>query len=515
MQLTDKLMKPIRETAYLTAENARRYRVILRFFYIQYEKIKYWMDQEEIHRELSSHQEFADYTLEQCRQDLDALVGWGNLLTMQDTKKVSSIAAFKNRQYRYQLAEYSVEIERMTIRLEKLLVEGASLEPTLLEKIKAEIVKVSAMPGKPALEVYSWWSDLNNDFIRLNQNYQDYMRDLNSAKAEELMKTTQFLLYKDKLIDYLRSFVKGLQQNAGVIEEIIKRVTGSEMEAIFAKIVEYELSIPRLDTEVSAKELFEKAKGRLISMREWFADHEGIPSEASRLFDMTNESIRKITRYATQISEQFTSGANRKEEYKKLGEMFLRCRDIKEAHCLSAVVFGVERPLHLKGDFARTTDSINAGIYDEPPYELEIVPRVREYREKTERSNIREYGEEKERAKQEAMAELKKEQAMMDSFLKDGEIDFAKLPLLKQNARNILLRWLAKGLEGSGTGKTEDGRVYYIENIGTQERCSVACEDGSLEMPAFVLKFVREAKTESETELEKETETETGGEAAK
>ena len=27
------------------------------------------------------------------------------------------------------------------------------------------------------------WNDLNNDFIRLNQNYQDYMRELNSVKS--------------------------------------------------------------------------------------------------------------------------------------------------------------------------------------------------------------------------------------------------------------------------------------------------------------------------------------------
>lgn len=62
MQVTDKLQKPIRETLYLTAENARRYRVILRFFYLQYEKIKYWLEQEEVHQELSGHEEFADYT---------------------------------------------------------------------------------------------------------------------------------------------------------------------------------------------------------------------------------------------------------------------------------------------------------------------------------------------------------------------------------------------------------------------------------------------------------------------
>ena len=63
MQITDKLMKPVTETTYLTAENVKRYRVILRFFFVQYERIKYWMDQEEVYNELKSHEEFADYTL--------------------------------------------------------------------------------------------------------------------------------------------------------------------------------------------------------------------------------------------------------------------------------------------------------------------------------------------------------------------------------------------------------------------------------------------------------------------
>ena len=48
--------------------------------------------------------------------------------------------------------------------------------------------------------IHAWWNDLNNDFIRLNQNYQDYMRELNSVKAEEMMRTREFLLFKDRLI---------------------------------------------------------------------------------------------------------------------------------------------------------------------------------------------------------------------------------------------------------------------------------------------------------------------------
>ena len=48
------------------------------------------------------------------------------------------------------------------------------------------------------------------------------MRELNSVKAENLMRTKEFLIFKDRLIEYLRNFVKGLQTNVGIIETIIK-----------------------------------------------------------------------------------------------------------------------------------------------------------------------------------------------------------------------------------------------------------------------------------------------------
>lgn len=91
------------------------------------------------------------------------------------------------------MSEYSVELERLVMRLENLFVEGASLEPTLLERIRRNVDRFEEMSKKDTDTVYTWWNDLNNDFIRLNQNYKDYMRDLNSAKAEELCTQRSFL----------------------------------------------------------------------------------------------------------------------------------------------------------------------------------------------------------------------------------------------------------------------------------------------------------------------------------
>ncbi|WRK55070.1 DUF2397 family protein [Coprobacillaceae bacterium CR2/5/TPMF4] len=87
------------------------------------------------------------------------------------------------------MTEYSVEIERLTIRLENLEIEGASLEPTLLERIYQNLCQINEVKNKKDSEIHAWLQYLINDFITLNQNYQDYIKTLNSAKAEELMKT--------------------------------------------------------------------------------------------------------------------------------------------------------------------------------------------------------------------------------------------------------------------------------------------------------------------------------------
>ena len=375
MKIHEKLVKPVKEAKYLDVENTDRYRSIIRLFYLNYEKLKYWMYQEEVYEELKEDAYFSEYTPEQCQQDLLALKEWGNLATIQDTRKVTSIEEFKNKKFRYQLTETAVEIERMVVRLENLFIEGSSLEPTLLERLRLSLGKLEEMPEESMEKIYGWWNDLNNDFIRLNQNYQDYMRELNSVKAEKMMKTREFLVFKDRLIEYLRAFVKSLQLNVTAIEQTLKKVNSEPVKYVLDQVTAYEMSIPRMDVEVNEGQIYERMKGRWENIQGWFCGNNGSGSEAAKVFDTTNEIIRKITRYATRLSEQNNSGANRREEYRKLADLFAHCEDIDEAHKLSAVVFGIEKPLHLKGDFVRETESINSGVYEEQPKVVTVMPR--------------------------------------------------------------------------------------------------------------------------------------------
>ena len=316
------------------------------------------------------------------------------------------------------------------------------------------------------------------------------MRELNSVKAEELMKTKEFLLFKDRLIEYLRFFVKSLQVNVTSIEQKIRTVKQETIENILKRVTAYELEIPRIDAEVDEKMIYDKVKGRWESISQWFAGKEGLESEAGKVFDNTNEIIRKITRYATRISEMSNQGANRKEEYKKLAQMFGKCKDIQEAHRLSAMVFGVEKPFHLKGEMQRETDSIYSGVYEEKGYMVTVSPRVRTYKEKAKRSGIVDHSRQKEEMRLAMIKRLEEEKILLNSYIQNGKLEFAKLPVLQPQVRDMFLLWLSKALENKNhCAKTEDGRIYRIEQPETQKYCALECTDGVFQMPAYTIVF--------------------------
>jgi uncharacterized protein (TIGR02677 family) len=241
---------------------------------------------------------------------------------------------------------------------------------------------------------------------------------------------------------------------------------------------------------VSLEVIRENINGRWINLKNWFLGDGERESEASKLFNITNEIIRKITRFAFQIVETRNSAANRKEEYKKLCEMFLNCKDIDEAHKLSALAFGIFSTKHIKGNIIRDSESINSGVYDENPYEVTIKPRVRTYREKRDKTPIPNNSERKRLMLKKVIKERENERSIMNNYIVNNEIDFAKLPKIESHVRVTLLRWLTKGSSSpNGISKTEDGRIFKVVLPRKDERCTLDCEDGKLQMPAYKIIF--------------------------
>lgn len=489
--MNNKTYKPILETKYLSTENAWRYRCIMRTFFIFDQRYKHWLYKEDIYDEMKKIDMFDDYAMDQCKQDLDALVQWGNLSAVQDTNKVATYQQFVNKQFRYQMTEYAIEIERMTVRLENIFIEGGSLEPTLLERIKDELKELKTMCHQDEKTAGTWWSLLSADFQRLNQNYQDYIRDWYSLKAEELMKTKSFLLYKEKFIEYLRNFIKELQQYAQEIEHILKQVTEKEGKSIIEKVSHYEHEIPRLDMEeVQYEEIFENIRDKYQSIKNFFLGDSGRESEVEKILSMTNEIIRRITRHAANILEMSNQFSSRKEEYKKVADMFLQCRDIEQAHLLSSQVFGISGYKHFQGNVQRETESINSSIFDEKSCLIITKPKIRHYRERIVKTAIKDHWAEKQKAREKILAQRQQEKSVMDTYIQKRTVDFAHIEDLQPFVRETLLRWLAKAMQESNyCSITEYGQKYRIVNPKETKRCVLKCDDGDLDMPAYQIEF--------------------------
>ena len=483
---------PINETSYLSVPNAPTYRKIMRLFYREYEKMHFQLYKEDIFELIRQDEAFSEYTMEQLVQDLDALVKWKNLTPIQDPGRVYTIADYKNKQYRYTMSEYAVEIERLTVRLENIFIESGNLSTNFFVRLEKSLSDAPLMEQASLKEVNEWWSLLQEDFKRLNQNYQDYLRDFYSGKTDHLMKSVEFVIHKDKFIQYLTDFVQELQHHSRRIEQILVKCIPIVEEKILERVVQSELDIPHafLDTQQNAEEnIRENVTGKWASLKQWFLDTEEHECECKKVLKITNDVIRSIIQNAALIVQAQNWGISRKDDYRKFLELFLKCENLDEAHRLSAHVFGIQKIEHFKTHHPREEDDINHSVYEDTPDEVLLKPRIRTYREKKDRRGFTDKSLEKMMQRQSYLRLAEQQKEVVMQYIKDNKIVFSEIDgMVSEATRTIFLQWIAQAnMNSLKTGRTEYGQEYHL--IRQEGSCVLHCEDGKLTMPAYILEF--------------------------
>jgi len=482
-------LKPIVETKYLSTENAHRYRAILRYFYIQHERMRQYLFPEEVYAFLKQHEEFADYTEDDLQQDLDQLVKWNNLIARQETSHVRTIEEFKKKRFRYQCSPYTVEIERMIRTLEQLGDSfGGSLEKTRFDRLYASLSRIEAIIAsgfqEQRDEMYQVWEETFDYFKKIIQNSADYMAYLHSENVEERMTSESFLVYKEQFTSYLRDFIVALQKTSMQIEQLLENLPEDGVRQFIGHVVDYERSIPRFADSLPPRPMqIEEKWETWCSLCEWFLGRNGRESELLFLQYQTNEAIRRLTRVVQRLGERHHHFRSRKGDYLHLARWFSRLESIEEAHCLSAVVFGCFHTKHLVAD-TEATDNIYRDVWDEPPAEWVTKPRVRHYGEKKKPQAMEDKEREKEEARLRYLEEKAREEAALRQLVTDGKIVLADLPEVTPYVRKTLLGWIAKAMGREGQAiKTENGWVVKV--AAKEGTICLRAEDGELVMPNY------------------------------
>ena len=485
-------LEPITETSYLSAINAQQYRKIMRIFFLEYEKMHFQLYKEDVLEKMRAEEGYEDYSMDQLKLDLEALVSWKNLTTLQDPRRVYTIADYKNKQFRYTMSEYAVEIERMTVRLENLFVETGSLSTNLFLRLAESLEEAEHMENRSSKEINEWWKNLQEDFKRLNQNYQDYLREFYSGKSEKLLKSIEFIVHKDRFISYLKEFIQQLQSHASRIAAILETNSQFVEQQLLHKVVQSELEIPHAlseQSEIREDLIRQNIYGKWFSLKGWFLESEGHPAESVQILEITNDIIRSIIQNAALIVQSQNWGVSRKDDYLKFLQMFSQCEDMEEAHKLSAHVFGVQQIAHFKANGERSTDRISSSVYEEDSMAYFLKPHTRSYKPRKDRSGFYDKSMEKLMQKNAYLQKIEDERILIMKYIHEGILDVSAIQeVVPQQVRTVLLQWIAQAnLNGQKKGRTEYGQEFKLtRRKGT---CVLKCEDGDLTMPAYVLEF--------------------------
>lgn len=484
-------LRSVPELKYVNADNVVRYRAIMRFFYQEYKRLNYWLKPEDVYAGVMAWGAVPDYTIEQCVGDLEQLEEWGNLASRHDGGRAATLEEYMKKKMQYLLRPYSIEIERLLETLEKVTGYGGSLESTLFDTIADKLFEIRRTAGEMTPEAaLELWTSLYDAFKRLHENAADYIASLQTAKAEEMMVTESFLIFKDRLTNYLQNFIQALQRSAYKIEGNLEKIGAGVVSGFLEQVVAAELDKPRLEEAPSREELLAELQQGWANLQRWFLGDGTSPSELTLLERATKDAIARIVRSVIRMQERKRSGTNRRKELEYLGQWFARLDKLDDAHRLAGLTFGLFRTRHLQGEDLRESDRADQSMWDESPTVRTLRSRSRKRTGRQETEPIPENEARKRRERELFLKRQAEEWEAVRALVERGMLRISELGTVTAKTRLRLLQWIGRcSAAPKHTFVTPEGVRISLVNANTKQRAVLVSEDGEMHMPDYELAF--------------------------
>jgi uncharacterized protein (TIGR02677 family) len=489
--LSSQTLRSVPELKYVNVDNVVRYRAIMRYFYQEYKRLKYWMKPEEVYEGIINWGVLTDYALEQCCSDLEQLEEWGNLASRHDGGRASTLEEYMKKKMQYLLRPYSIEIERLLESLEKVTGYGGSLESNMFDSIAEKLFEIRRTAGEESPEgALELWTSLYDAFKRLHENAADYIASLQTAKAEEMMVAESFLIFKDRLTNYLQNFIQSLQRSAYKIEGNLERITDNVRDLFLEQVVTAELEKPRLEEAPSKEELLTEYLQGWSNLQRWFLGDGFSPSELTLLERATKDTIARIVRSVIRMQERKRSGVSRKKELEHLGQWFARLEELDEAHRLAGLAFGLFKTRHLQGEDLRDSDRADQSMWDESPMIRTLRSRSRKRTGRQESESVPEHEGRKQQQRQVFLQRQAEEWEAIRELIDRRALRISDLGPVTVQTRLRLLQWIGRCTSSiKHSFVTPEGVKITMMNPGTKDRTILSSADGELQLPNYELVF--------------------------
>lgn len=479
---------------YLVVDNVERYRKIMRFFYKRHRQMQGTLYRPEVLKMMQAEHD-RNYSELVVDQDLEALVTWGNLQKQQEMIRPKSIEEYRNKNFRYQITEEGILVEEM---VDQLMNTKSAARGALDEKSIRHLLNLLKEFVQEEGELAELWQQIRVAFRGVGDDTANYIGYITSPDVDSRMKTEQFLIYKDKFVNYLRDFISSVQHLYHDFTTVIEQLEHIDQTKLIDEMYQKEQEVPMMDV-TTREEVEEQTLGELTALKNWFIGTSDRPSEYDNLMLQTDQMITKITGLIYYFGQEIHQYQSRRKDYIHLAKWFYQAESLDEAHKMYGGIFGLDHSRHYFVSESSDATSNRQNSWDLTPGTLFLSNRGRGARQERKAQSFTLDVEKQQQLLAEHQEQVAKHRNEIEGYFKEDVLDFSKVERLDSRSRKVFLKWISTAIATyASTSKMTDDCITQViateldftvkVSINLHERIVVSCEDGHLEMPKVTMK---------------------------
>ena len=495
--LTDRL--PI--FSYLVNSNRIRwYRIIMRVFLQHHRELyRYQLTSQEIRDAVRAAID-PEYTLDQCQNDLAALREWGNVTTIYDSSRATSIASFLSPALLYQATPEAIAIETFLDEQTRAHSGKGALRqgdlPHLwrsLQQLDEDLqISISEPTAARSGEIAEEWQRAFEIWSTMAREAAQYLANMINAAQQSRPDFEAYQVYKAAVVAYVHGFAQALTQYSRRVRELLADWSTTGKQERLIAIVSQHLEPPGSISENRPRqdELLKEARNQVLAMAKWFA--EGKNADSFRRNALAE--VDKVVRRASALAATARPNANYATNLNVLANQLLMAKDGETAQQIFSVAFANLLPIHmpesLAGTPSATIDAGKSSDWQEPPtvaLRLRPVSRANRGEHPLEdpvidnRTIIRNLIVQHE-------ARLKEQRLRFEELFSEEYLDIGTMNSITVEDRAILIEVIDSCLgDISNQYRAPDGSTIVLLNPEEQVYTLLRAPDGMLLLPRYRL----------------------------
>ena len=481
---------------YLTPLSDRTdwYRAIMRTFFQSSRAYRYQLTAQDVLEAV--HAEIREpYHLEACKTDLERMVKWGNLATLYDAGRVTTIADFRSPVLRYQATSEALEIEAFLASHAHIGASEGGLRqgdlPLLWETLQQ--IHRWLQEGHRTLtperrqEIVETWHTAFTTWEQVTNDAAQYLGSMNQS-AQQTVNLAAFLSYKNIVVNYIQSFAQQLVHYSNAIRTLFVGWSQTEKKALLLEII---LSTPPpIQTLAENLDIWhEDVQRQIEALEDWFVQE----SNVDMFLSAASEAMHKVVHRAHSLAFSMRPQTDYVSMLQTLACQLMQVKDLETAQHLYASAFASATPIHLPEGFVGSpvvaeTPTERTTWQSPPTVTRSLRPIYKGNVERTSEPPMRHQEEAIYQIKQQHDAEIATQQQRFDRLFQAALLDLGTIKTIAPQEREALIEVIDGCLCNPALEYSlPDGSLISLLNRHEADYIALRSYDGVLLLPRYRL----------------------------